>query len=482
MAPEQSARPKGYRRNIPCAEIAYDTRLEHAWFYVGSASDSTSANQELEQHHNPAVDRSYLTEAALDNLSKHTHPQNVDQTSKNDGGFLVATLVPETISPNFITLLGAVHCLVAFVVTWSHLPNTLYFTADNSGTNVQTIPLYVYFTQAYCLLAYHIGDRLDGAQARRTGYTTPLGRFLDHAMDSLALQCLILPTLQLLVRWEPPVFASIQAAVLLTNFGRHYWQEYYNRVVPVERLWATLVFVGLALIVLLHALRLETTTRQFVYQANVYPLLPVALQGWIRRNQQVLQSLVVGGGAVSAHAFPVSACLAALVMLICFSVLATTLYRVLTKLTGLQALSALSKMAAMVVIAVCPVMFFAQHSLQQLEAESMAHVPLWNSLVWQGAKWVYLVIGLPAMTMMWKMTLFSMGRQSFPLIQPELAGTLAALYWIETEEYLTLSAAISMLKLVAAAQALYAYWWIRNALRKIGKHCNLTLLEPPPTS
>jgi phosphatidylglycerophosphate synthase len=83
-------------------------------------------------------------------------------------------LVPLGVAPNLITfmgfLIGLSSCILSFALT-----------------NGLTKPLgsWVCFWNAISLFIYHTLDNLDGRQARRTSFASPLGQFFDHGCDAI---------------------------------------------------------------------------------------------------------------------------------------------------------------------------------------------------------------------------------------------------------------------------------------------------------
>lgn len=91
----------------------------------------------------------------------------------------------------------------------------------------QECPRWVYLCNAIGLFLYQTFDALDGAQARRTGQSGPLGELFDHCVDALntTLEVIIFAgTVNLGYGWA--VIAS-QFATLL-NFYLSTWEEYHT--------------------------------------------------------------------------------------------------------------------------------------------------------------------------------------------------------------------------------------------------------------
>jgi ethanolaminephosphotransferase len=88
----------------------------------------------------------------------------------------LVTLVPETVAPNTLTLIGFVHAVVPLLVLYA-----VFGTAF-----IGDLPRWFFVLQTYCFLAYRMLDEMDGKQARRTGNSSPLGLIFDHGCDCFA--------------------------------------------------------------------------------------------------------------------------------------------------------------------------------------------------------------------------------------------------------------------------------------------------------
>jgi len=86
----------------------------------------------------------------------------------------VVELLPTTLAPNMVTLLGFVAILVNVIVLTIFVP-------DMDGKD----PSWVYYSFAAGLWFYSTMDNIDGKQARRTKTSSPLGELFDHGIDSL---------------------------------------------------------------------------------------------------------------------------------------------------------------------------------------------------------------------------------------------------------------------------------------------------------
>jgi phosphatidylglycerophosphate synthase len=81
--------------------------------------------------------------------------------------------IPDRVSANTLTILGTVLSASAFGIT-------ALFPASRLTCAVAAVLIFIYLTL----------DNIDGAHARRTGTSSPLGEFLDHWLDALNLSFL----------------------------------------------------------------------------------------------------------------------------------------------------------------------------------------------------------------------------------------------------------------------------------------------------
>lgn len=87
------------------------------------------------------------------------------------------SLVPLTMAPNSITLIG-------FLATFSAHVILMSYSASAKSELVEP-PRWANGYAALALLFYIVMDNLDGRQARRTGTSSALGHFVDHGFDAL---------------------------------------------------------------------------------------------------------------------------------------------------------------------------------------------------------------------------------------------------------------------------------------------------------
>lgn len=81
----------------------------------------------------------------------------------------VVKLMPETLAPNMITLIGVIVNIVFYFAM---------FYYDRTLTAI--VPPWTYLGFGVGLFIYQTLDAIDGKQARRTNSSSPLGQLFDH--------------------------------------------------------------------------------------------------------------------------------------------------------------------------------------------------------------------------------------------------------------------------------------------------------------
>jgi ethanolaminephosphotransferase len=127
----------------------------------------------------------------------------------------IMKIMPLSIAPNMITLVGFICIVLSATVTSFYAP-----------TLTETLPSWVFVLNAFCLFTYQTLDNLDGKQARRTGTSSPLGEMFDHGLDALSCSfgtyCWLATCAQ---GGTYTTFAIILCTFLPFMFAT--WEEYY---------------------------------------------------------------------------------------------------------------------------------------------------------------------------------------------------------------------------------------------------------------
>ncbi len=130
--------------------------------------------------------------------------------------------IPHALAPNAITIMGQIAGIVAVACT---------FVAVNGGHPV------LFVVSAFMLLAYLTADNVDGAHARRTGRSSPLGEFLDHGLDGIASGA-VLVTAILVLRADPisGVLITILGAI---GFVMVFWEQFRTGILVIPKVSST---------------------------------------------------------------------------------------------------------------------------------------------------------------------------------------------------------------------------------------------------
>ncbi|KAG5957364.1 hypothetical protein E4U58_006139 [Claviceps cyperi] len=133
----------------------------------------------------------------------------------------VIKLFPMGMAPNLITLTGFLFIVLNVLTLLWYNP-----TLD------QDCPSWVYYSWAVGLFLYQTFDAVDGAQARRTKQSGPLGELFDHGVDALntSLEVLVFAGSQNLGQgWK--TVATLFAALL--TFYVQTWDEYHTKTLTL---------------------------------------------------------------------------------------------------------------------------------------------------------------------------------------------------------------------------------------------------------
>jgi len=158
-------------------------------------------------------------------MTKHTYTNGgwskLDYKMDNFWKWL-QTFLPNSLSPNYITLSGGFFLISAVTLIWTH-----------DSTLSGKLPTWLYVYGAFCIFMLQTLDALDGKHARVTGQSSMLGQFLDHGLDSTTNSFMILIMLQ------SNLFGGGFCTFLvqfLTHFlyFLHSWEEYHTGVFSTQ--------------------------------------------------------------------------------------------------------------------------------------------------------------------------------------------------------------------------------------------------------
>jgi len=136
----------------------------------------------------------YITKDGRENLKNYCYRGDDPSILYNYilsplASFLVNKIVPESIAPNTITLIGLLWMVSAYLSYWWYAPS-LEFIEKNDDDVSESYksffpPRWIFLWNGICLLVYQTLDNMDGKQARRTKSSSPLGLLFDHGCDAV---------------------------------------------------------------------------------------------------------------------------------------------------------------------------------------------------------------------------------------------------------------------------------------------------------
>lgn len=166
-----------------------------------------------------------ISENGLDNIANHQYVSggytHLDELL-DPAWTWMADQLPLWLSPNEVTMLGALHAFLLYLVV-------SYYTTKTLGP---TLPSWTIWLAGYCTWAYTTLDTLDGKQARRTGLSSPLGQLVDHGVDALVVMvhCEIISA-SIGLKHHPSL---ILQSLFQFGFLVAQWEEYHTHVLPTS--------------------------------------------------------------------------------------------------------------------------------------------------------------------------------------------------------------------------------------------------------
>lgn len=129
--------------------------------------------------------------------------------------------IPASVTPNSLTIVGQICGVLSAVATWLAVSGNPVF----------------YLVSAFLLLAYLTFDNIDGAHARRTGQTSPLGEFLDHGLDGLASTAVLILTG--LVLTMDGTWLVLLCTLGSFGFVALFWEQFRTGLLVIPRFSST---------------------------------------------------------------------------------------------------------------------------------------------------------------------------------------------------------------------------------------------------
>jgi CDP-alcohol phosphatidyltransferase len=456
-----------------------------------------------------------LTQDGISQIAHHKY--HAGQNTILDGllnplwAYLTECL-PYNMAPNLVTLLGGVHCLAAYVLTW-------YFTMDfNASSMMVVVPCWVLLANAYSQLAYYTLDCMDGKQARRTNSSSPVGQLFDHGIDCLCILAHLSSVHAYLgcgsgagivgsaaasssddlnlSYWFFLTQASLQVSFFLAQ-----WEEYYTGVLPhcCGQVGVTETNYGLAVASFVNGMLLHMHGPQRFATFYSQPLLPLLFASsnsnstmmMIRAvlvrfcnaildvSTESLQALQVKQGVVIVWV----ALLSGLMLLCLQRVFYHCCYYSKTENKkhhhdrhqhyddysggGVKLfLSAVSKLATPIAISASP--FFIPLATYQDRPGTL--------------RLVHLSVGLCMALLTIKLIVFAMSRQAYAAVQGDGIPILLAVVWLRNDTRLTLDG-VHLLFLLLTLWFVYRIAsWTNAALTQLCRRLQIHLfsITPPP--
>lgn len=134
----------------------------------------------------------------------------------------IAAMMPMAITPNAVTVIGA-------VCSWSviYFANSARELADVDQPDDAAISQAITIG-AVLVVLYNTLDNVDGKLARRRGMGSPLGQMMDHGCDSLTIGMLM--SSFAMVLHLPPVWTVVFAIMGSVQWIGVAWEEHYTHI------------------------------------------------------------------------------------------------------------------------------------------------------------------------------------------------------------------------------------------------------------
>lgn len=201
-----------------------------------------------------------------------------------------ARRVPASVAPNTLTVAGS----LAMV-----LPTLLQLWL--SPTLTATQPWWACLAALLGILVFQTLDALDGKQARRTRSSSPLGSWLDHALDILTIQFVFVGAAASMGLGVNGVFCFMLATVLLGSHLLH-WEVHHTRLLylgngtSIAEAQCLCMAIHLVTAVLGTGFWQQSTAVGALSYGDVLALVAVVGVGWSGMTGSVLRARRAGAG------------------------------------------------------------------------------------------------------------------------------------------------------------------------------------------
>jgi phosphatidylglycerophosphate synthase len=165
--------------------------------------------------------RYVLTPDNLVNFKNHKYDCRgkgiIEKHVDNFAREVVVPRLPTTLAPNLITLIG-------FVV---HFIAAIFVILNDRGSFSYEVPESVSVMYIVALIFYGVMDSCDGAQARRTGTSSPMGELFDHGFDAITMS-LVMASLCSLFRYS---YFSLRLLITMVGGNLVFFSAHWNAYV-----------------------------------------------------------------------------------------------------------------------------------------------------------------------------------------------------------------------------------------------------------
>lgn len=434
-----------------------DGALRLVWFLEDPPSDPSSQ---------------VLTNAALDNIANHKYVAGdytwLDNTC-NPMWAMLTELLPYRMAPNLVTLLGALHCFVSYVLTWIEAP-----------LGVEPIPSYVFTVNAYCLFVGYTLDCMDGKQARRTGTSSPLGHLLDHGLDCLCMLAHV-ASVQAWLRAGDTLRLQMTLQLL---FHICQWEEYYTRILPhaTGPIGVTEVNYGLALLSLLHGTIFHDMSARGPYDVLIIDDVEWLIQtGTLsQRLVDILLNIFVPGPEPSLIklAYIVDGWTRRDMVIVSWCTL-LTIFALLALRRVCLHLTKISYQSTAILQLASP---FAVYLIALVDEWDTTITPTNRAAIQTTIRWKSLAIGLLFCVLTVKVIVFSMARQPVAVFQWDVTPLVGAILLTVYDTRLCLEGHLLVWQTLAALWGLRLLYWSSAATQQITKRLQIHVWTIQPQS
>lgn len=233
-----------------------------------------------------------LSDEERAHLRTRVHPPTTDnsQLARLLQPFWNASLalVPARMAPNTLTVLGSAAVVVPTVLA-----------VMTSPTLTTPLPAWLIALQILGIFVFQTLDALDGKQARRTGASSPLGSWLDHALDIFTMQLVLIGVCASLQAGLGVAAWAMLAGTLLNNYLLH-WESSHTRALILGN--GTSITEAQAMAMVVHAIAIVAPTLWTTPLSTLAPFTAALPWSDAPLGSWTLVSSVVGVGGAGAAA------------------------------------------------------------------------------------------------------------------------------------------------------------------------------------